>query len=133
MGVLGLSQKTYIEKALKKFSMQACNPMPAPIVKGDKFGNFQSLQNQYEIDQMKSVPYASAIGILMYAQVCTCPHLSFVIGMLDRCQKNSGKSHWNGIKKALRYIQDTKGLMLMYERSDSLQIMRDVWILINLR
>jgi hypothetical protein len=81
---------------------------------------------------MKSVPYASAIGILIYAQVCTCPHLSFVIRMLDRCQKNSGKSHWNGIKKALRYIQDTKGLMLMYERSDSLQIMRDAWILINL-
>jgi hypothetical protein len=40
MGVLGLSQKTYLEKGLKKFSMHACNPMPAPIVKGDKFGNF---------------------------------------------------------------------------------------------
>jgi hypothetical protein len=42
--------------------------------------------------------------------------------MLDRYQKNSGVSHWNGIKKALRYIQGTKGLMLTYERSDSLEI-----------
>jgi hypothetical protein len=66
-GVLGLSQKSYLEKVLKKFSMHACNPTPAPIVKGDKYGSFQSPRNQYEIDQMKSVPYALAVGSLMYA------------------------------------------------------------------
>jgi hypothetical protein len=72
-GVLGLSQKAYLEKVLKKFSMDACNPMSAPIVKGDKYVSFQSPRNQYEINQMKSVPYASAVGSLMYAQVCTRP------------------------------------------------------------
>jgi hypothetical protein len=36
--VLGLSQKSYIEKALKKFNMHRCNPTPAPIVKDVKFG-----------------------------------------------------------------------------------------------
>jgi hypothetical protein len=71
---------------------------------------------------MKSVPYASAVGSLMYVQVCTRPDLAFVTGMLGRYQKNAGVSHWNGIKKALRYIQGTKGLMLTYERSDSLEI-----------
>jgi hypothetical protein len=39
-GVLGLSQKTYIEKVLKKFSMQKYSASPAPIVKGDKYGEF---------------------------------------------------------------------------------------------
>jgi hypothetical protein len=121
-GVLGLSQKAYLEKVLKKFSMHACNPTPAPIVKGDKYGSFQSHRNQYKIDQMKSVPYASAVGSLMYAQVCTRPDLAFVTGMLGRYQKNPDISHWNGIKKSLRYIQGTKGLMLTYERSDSLEI-----------
>ena len=42
-GVLGLSQKTYIEKVLKKFSMHKCSPSPAPIVKGDRYGDFQYL------------------------------------------------------------------------------------------
>jgi hypothetical protein len=121
-GVLGLSQKAYLEKVLKKFSMHACNPALAPIVNGDKYGSFQSPRNQYEIDQMKSVSYASAVESLMYAQVCTHLDLAFVIGMLDRYQKNSSISHWNGIKKALRYIQGTKGLMLTYERSYSLEI-----------
>jgi hypothetical protein len=119
---LGLSQKAYLEKVLKKFSMDACNPTPAPIVKGDKYGSFQSPRNQYEIDQMKLVPYASAVGSLMYVQVCTRPDLAFVTGMLGRYQKNPGVSHWNRIKKVLRYIQDTNDLMLTYERSDSLKI-----------
>jgi hypothetical protein len=49
-GVLGLSQKAFLEKVLKKFSMHACNSTPTPIVKGDKFRSFQSPRNQYEID-----------------------------------------------------------------------------------
>jgi hypothetical protein len=103
-GVLRLSQNAYLEKVLKKFSMHACNPTSAPIVKGDKYGSFQSPRNQYEIDQMKSVPYASAVGSLIYAQVCTSLDLAFVTGMLGRYQKNLDIDHWNGIKKALRYI-----------------------------
>jgi hypothetical protein len=84
--------------------MHACNPTSAPIVKGDKYGSFQSPRSQYEIDQMKSVPYASAVRSLIYAQVCTSLDLAFVTGMLGRYQKNLGIDHWNGIKKALRYI-----------------------------
>jgi hypothetical protein len=44
---------------------------------------------------MKSVSYASAVERLMYTQVCIHPDLAFVIGMLDRYQKNRGISHWN--------------------------------------
>ena len=63
-GVLGLSQKTYLEKVLKKYSMHACKPSPAPIAKGDSFGEFQCPKNQYVIDRMKAVIYASAVGSL---------------------------------------------------------------------
>jgi hypothetical protein len=121
-GVLRLSQKAYLENVLKKFSMHACNPTLTPIVKGDKYDSFQSPRNQYEIDEIKSVPYVSAVRSLMYAQVCTRHDLTFVTGMLGRYQKSPGISHWNGIKKALRYIQGTKCLILTYKRSDSLKI-----------
>jgi hypothetical protein len=92
-GILGLSQNAYLEKVLKKFSMHAYNPMPAPIVKGDKYWSFQSPKNQYEIDQMKSVPYASAVGSLMCDQVCTRSDLVFMTGMLGRYQKNPDIDH----------------------------------------
>ena len=91
--VLGLSQKAYLEKVLKKYSMHACKPSPAPIVKGDRFGKFQCPRNQYEIDQMKAVPYASTVGSLQYAQVCTRPDLAFVTGILGRYQSNPGQTH----------------------------------------
>jgi hypothetical protein len=118
-GVLGLSQKSYIEKVLKKFNMHKCNPTPAPIVKGVKFGKFQCPRNQYEINEMKAVPYASAVRSLIYAQVCTRSDLVFVTGMLERYQKNPSKSHWDGVNKALRYLQGTKCLMLTYKKSDA--------------
>jgi hypothetical protein len=102
--------------------MLACNPTLAPIVNGDKYESFQSPRNQYEIDQMKSVQYASVVGSLMYTQVCTHPDLAFVTRMLVRYQKNLGINHWTGIKKFLRYIQGTNGLMLTYERSYNLEI-----------
>ena len=35
--VLGLSQKAYIEKVLKRFRMKDCTPIVAPIIKEDKF------------------------------------------------------------------------------------------------
>ena len=64
-GVLGLSQKAYLEKILKKYSMQNCKSSPPPIV-GDRYGEFQCPRNQYEIDQMKVVPYSSIIESLQY-------------------------------------------------------------------
>ena len=57
-------QKAYLEKVFKKYSMQNYKSSPAPIVKRDRYGEFQCPRNQYEIDQMKVVPYSSTIGNL---------------------------------------------------------------------
>ena len=62
--------------------MHKYSPSPAPIVKGDRYGDFQCPRNQYEIDQIKTVLYASAVGSLQYAQVCTHPDLAFITGLL---------------------------------------------------
>ena len=102
--------------------MHESKPTPDLIVKGDSFGKFQYPRNYYEIDQIKAVPYASAIGNLQYAQVYACPDLAFVTGLLGRFQSNLGIEHWKMVKKALHYVQGTKGLMLTYRRFDSLEI-----------
>ena len=71
---------------------------------------------------MKAVPYASAVGSLQYAQVCTRLDLAFVTGSLGRFQSNPGTEYWKLVKKVLRYLQGTKSLMMTYRRSDSLYI-----------
>ena len=46
-----------------------------------------------EREQMKKIPYASAVGSLMYAQTCTRPDISFAVGMLGRYQSDPGFEH----------------------------------------
>lgn len=72
-GILGLSLKTYINKILERFRMKDCSPSLAPIVKGDRFNLNQYPKNDLEREQMKNIPYASAVRSLVYAQVCTRP------------------------------------------------------------
>ena len=71
---------------------------------------------------MKNIPYASVVGSLMYAQVCTRPDIAFVVGMLGRYQSNPGLDHWRAAKKVMRYLQGTKDYMLMYRRTDNLEV-----------
>jgi len=120
-GVLGLSQKAYLEKVLKKYCMHASKSTFAPIVKGDSFGKHQCPKNQYELKQMKVVPYASAVGSLQYTQLCTRPDLSFVTGVLGRYQSNPGIDHWKMVKNVVRYVRGTTGLMVTYRKSESLE------------
>ena len=71
---------------------------------------------------MESIPYSSVVGSLMYLQTCTRPDISFAVGMLGRYQSNPGIDHWKAAKKVLRYLQGTKDYMLMYRRSNHLEV-----------
>ena len=71
---------------------------------------------------MEGIPYASAVGSLMYAQTCTRPDISFAVGMLGRYQINPGLDHWKAAKKVMRYLQGTEDYMLTFRRSDNLEV-----------
>ena len=88
--------------------MKDCSPSVAPIVKGDRFNLNQCPKNDFEKEQMKNIPYASVVGSLMYAQVCTRPNIIFVVGMLGRYQSNLGIDHGRATKKVMRYLRGSK-------------------------
>jgi hypothetical protein len=90
---LKLSQKPYIEKVLERFGMKNCSTSVAPIIKGDKFNKDQCPQNALEQEQMKNIPYASAVDSILYVQVYTRPDIAVTIGMLGRYQSNPGMEH----------------------------------------
>lgn len=54
--------------------------------------------------------------------LCTRPNIAFAVGMFGRYQSNLGLDHWKVAKKVLRYLQGTKDYMLMYRRSDTLEV-----------
>ncbi|KAM1998218.1 hypothetical protein EV2_005744 [Malus domestica] len=120
--VLGLSQKNYINKVLRRFNMETCSGGDVPIGKGDKFSKSQCPKTDFEVEAMKDKPYASLVGSVMYIQVCTRPDLAFTLSVLGRFQSNPGVSHWNAAKKVLRYLQKTKSYMLVYSYAESLDL-----------
>ncbi|GKF48000.1 hypothetical protein Tco_0141251, partial [Tanacetum coccineum] len=45
-----------------------------------------------ELDRMSRVPYASAVGSIMYVMTCTRPDVSFALSMVSRHQQNPGEA-----------------------------------------
>ncbi|KAI5316518.1 hypothetical protein L3X38_036225 [Prunus dulcis] len=121
-GFLGLSQKGYIEKVLKRFYMLNCAGGEVPVSKGDKLSTEQSPKTEQERLEMADRPYASLVGSLMYAQVCTRPDLAFAVSVLGRFQSNPGQARWVATKKVLRYLQRTKNCKLVYRQSEDLEL-----------
>jgi len=91
--ILRLSQESYIDKVLDKFSMKDSKPRDTPIAIGDKFSIKQCPNNDLERIQMQKIPYASGVGSLMYPQICTRPDITFVVGVLGRYLSNSEMQH----------------------------------------
>ncbi|XP_042952175.1 secreted RxLR effector protein 161-like [Carya illinoinensis] len=123
-GLLGLSQKSYIERVLERFGMKSCSSLDTPISKGDKFSLSQCPKTEWDPKEMTKIPYASVVGSLIYAQICTRPDISVAVGMLGCYQSNPGMSHWKAAKRVLRYLQGTKDYQLTFRRTENLEVTR---------
>ncbi|XP_059663471.1 secreted RxLR effector protein 161-like [Cornus florida] len=71
---------------------------------------------------MKRIPYASAVGSLMYAMVCTRLDICYSVGIVNRYQSNLGLNHWSAVKNILKYLRRTKSLMLVYGSDDMVPV-----------
>ena len=63
---------------------------------------------------MSKVPYASVVGSLMYAMVCTRLDITHAVGVVRRYMKNLGKEHWMVVKWILRYLRGTTNQALWF-------------------
>ena len=71
-----------------------------------------------EMEQIAEVPYASAIGSLMYAMLCTRPDIAYDVSVTCRFQSNPGLEHWIAVKAIFKYLRRTKDLVLTYGGGD---------------
>ena len=73
--------------------MNEAKPVSTPLGSHFKLSKEQSPKTKEERDHMSKVPYASAIGSLMYAMVCTRPDIAHVVGVVNRFMSKAGKQH----------------------------------------
>ncbi|KAL1198468.1 Retrovirus-related Pol polyprotein from transposon TNT 1-94 [Cardamine amara subsp. amara] len=67
---------------------------------------------------MAQVPYASAVGYLTYAMVCTRPDLAQAVSQVSKYMSNPRKQHWEAVKWILRYLRGTTNYSLMFGGED---------------
>lgn len=115
---LTLSQEQYIEKVLCRFNMKDAKPVKTPLAAHFKLSSEQSLENEEDLKSMEGVPYASAIGSLMYAMVGTRPDIAYAVGVVSRFMANPGRLHWEAVQWILRYLRGTSSMSLCFKRGE---------------
>ena len=112
--LIGLSQSAYIDKILKKYNMQDYKKGYLPMQVDHGLSSKVGASTPEEVSRMKRVPYASAVGSIMYAMKSTRPDVAFAQNLTSRYQQNPGKAHWTAVKNILKYLRATKDVFLVY-------------------
>ena len=111
---LYLSQEKYIEKVLGKFKMDKAKSVSCPLAAHFKLTKKQCPSNEKMQKEMQNVPYASAVGNLMYAMVCTQPDIAQAVSTVSRFMSNPGRPHWEAVKWILRYLRGSTNMKLCF-------------------
>ncbi|GJZ18544.1 retrotransposon protein, putative, ty1-copia subclass [Tanacetum coccineum] len=75
--LIGLSQNAYMDKILKRYKMDNSKRGHIPMQERPDLNKSQGAQMPKEVNRIKNVPYASAVGCIMYAVRCTGPDVAF--------------------------------------------------------
>nr|GEV98689.1 retrotransposon protein, putative, Ty1-copia subclass [Tanacetum cinerariifolium] len=84
--LIGLNQSAYIDKSLKKYNIHNSKKGYLPMEVKHDLSNELCASTHEEVAYMKKVPYASAVGSIMYVVRCTRPDVAFAQKLVNRYQ-----------------------------------------------
>ncbi|GJQ89881.1 retrotransposon protein, putative, ty1-copia subclass [Tanacetum coccineum] len=122
--LIALSQSAYLKKILKRFWMENSKKGYIPMIENPNYRKFQGAKTPSKVQRMQRVPYASAIGSIMYAVRCTRPDVAFAQNLCSRFQQNPGEIHWTVVKAILKYLRNTKDMYIVAAEAS----MKAVWM-----
>jgi len=106
--------------------MQDSKPVKVPIPVGVKLSSEQCPKTREEEEDMSHVPYASAVGSLMYVMVCISPDITHAMGVLSKFMSKPRKEHWIAVKRVFRYLHGTSDYDLCYQGRPGLDKVLDI-------
>ena len=71
---------------------------------------------------MSRIPYASAIGSLLYVMLCTRSDIVLIVSVMSKYQSNPDEEHWIAVKNILKYLRKTKNLFLIFGGDSELRV-----------
>jgi hypothetical protein len=120
--LIGLSQDAYIDKILNRFNMQDSNKGFLPMSHGITLIKKLCPTDPDEQLRIRVIPYASAIGSIMYAMICTRLDVSYTLSATSSYQSNYGKAHWTIVKSILKYLRRTKEASFVFGGEEELVV-----------
>jgi len=112
-----LSQCQYIIDMLDHFNLSDCNSVSTPMDPGLHLDALMGPTTDEDVAFMRTVPYLSAVGAIMYLAITTRPDITNAISILARFNSNPGPTHWKAVKHLFRYLKGTMDLKLTYRPS----------------
>ena len=76
---LSLSQPDFVDDLVTRFKMESCHPNVIPAKPGLHLSSAMAPKNKEEEEQMKEVPYQSAVGALLYLSTTTRPDIACAV------------------------------------------------------
>jgi len=113
-GAVSAHQHLYIDKLLKKWGMEQCNPLPTPFPqKADDI--VEKLAEPVAIHDEKLIKeYQALVGSFLCLQVHTFPEISWAVSVLSKYMIQPGPTHLVIAKKFLRYLKGRKNVTLRW-------------------
>ena len=120
---ISLSQSEYVKTILSPFNMGESKPASTQLPIGIKLlreeqstpSNEDSETAKARQDDMNEVPYAQAVGALMYAAMGTRPDITYSTTTLSQFLQRPTRQHWIALKRVLRYLRGTQQAQLVYQ------------------
>nr|GEU35065.1 retrovirus-related Pol polyprotein from transposon TNT 1-94 [Tanacetum cinerariifolium] len=113
---LKVSQSGYVQKILNNYRVENGKSVYVPLGAHFKVSLKDCPSNDWDVERMSKVPYANAVGSLMYLMVCTRPDISYAVSIVSKYLANPGKNYWEAVKWILKYLKGTVDVGLVYGR-----------------
>lgn len=114
-GFIFIHQSKYIERLLYKFNMQDANCNNIPV---DPHTTLEKSTESVD----KNIPYREAVGSLMHLAVVSRPDIMYGVSLVSRYLNCFDHTHWNVVKKIMKYLKETKDYGLCYSSSQKNEI-----------
>ena len=97
-----------------KFRLTNSAPVATPMVTCATFSTSDSPSTPTQIVRMRGIPYAEAIGSVLWPVVVSRSDAAFAVSTLSQFIRNPGPTHWEALKRVIVFLGYTKDLWLTF-------------------
>ena len=103
-----ISQQKHIEETLERFGKLDIRPISTPTLTNEHLIKISS-------PEINVKSYQSAIGMLMYLMLGTCPDLAYTVVALRRHSASPGEEHQHALDHVFQYLKATSNSHLIFQ------------------